>query len=149
MGKITVTRSSGFTLIELLVVVAIIGILAAVGVVAYSGYVDAAKKKSAENIMQQIALAQTEYYSDYSVYYFSNCLATQDTSRLIEKNLLGGDGIKPSIITKDIGFNMCTEKNGASFNVIASDGEAPFSRIPECKITLNGNDLGITRGSDC
>ena len=62
-------KYKGFTIIEILVVVAIIGALAAVGVVAYSGYTEGAKIKSARNVMMTVGLAQTEEYSIYGDFY--------------------------------------------------------------------------------
>ena len=55
-------RQKGFTLIELLVVVAIIGILASVGVVAYNGYTTSAQRSAAaSNHNSVVKWIQNEY----------------------------------------------------------------------------------------
>ena len=68
----------GFTLIELLVVVAIIGALAAIGTLAYTGYVGGAKKSAATNAMQQIALQEQEYESINGSYFIQVSCSPSD-----------------------------------------------------------------------
>ena len=109
------SKSSGFTLIELLVVVAILGIIAAIGIASYSGYVTSAKIKSAKNVLMQAGLGQMEYFSDYNKYYTADSctmdnaettatgFASNTTSDKMNKLLLGGS----KNFNSELGFYGC------------------------------------------
>ena len=135
------TKSSGFSLIELLVVVAIIGILSATGVLTYSGYVKSTKRNSAENIIQQIALAQTEYYSNSGSYFITggagSCTATSTSSEEIEDNLFDGE----DTIADDIDFEFCVFGNTANYTVSAQETGS------SCIITVT--KYGTPQRTDC
>ena len=84
--------SSGFTLIELMVVIAIMGILAAVGIPAYSGYVADARDKAAQSTLQSIALMQKNYYQDNFCYVVSG--AGTDMGPQINQYLFGSSEVE-------------------------------------------------------
>ena len=126
-------KSSGFTLIELLVVVAVVGILAAVGITSYNGYILSTQKKSAENLMQQISLGQTEYYSSEGKYYTnaSSCTADSTTSSLIEEKLLGN----ADVINDNTPYYMCImEDSGGSDYLVKAE-----EKVGTCEIKMTSH----------
>ena len=154
-NSITTTKSSGFSLIELLVVVAILGVVAAIGTLSYSGYVSSTERKSAENLMRQVALGQTEYYSENGIYFSnSGCGATAATvahSKEIESGLLGGS---KSIIDSNknkanAGYLICVkDDNNSKYIVYAIEKDDDKSQAGDCKLSLDGNG-SLTRDPNC
>jgi type IV pilus assembly protein PilA len=61
-------RSQGFTLIEMMIVVVIVGILAALAVVGYRKLVQSSHLSEAQNIVQDIRVAQESYHSETQQY---------------------------------------------------------------------------------
>ena len=102
------TREAGFTLIELLVVVAIIGILGAIAIPAFSSRQGKAYDARVAQDARNVATAEEAYFDDNAAYYSGDCA------------LLPGVNLSP-------GVSCSAFSTGSSFSVVTHHPSAAKS----------------------
>lgn len=135
-------NNKGFTLIELLVVVAIIGILAAVGVVAYNGYTKSAKINASKSNQGAV--------TKYLAAEIQKCnMGTESTA--MSGNLTCSSRTEASIITaavtaladfKNTYTPVCGGVTNGSTAPTASDGTTTCAATGKGVTTIIGDDAG-------
>lgn len=128
---------AGFTLIELLIVVAIVGIMAGIGIPMYNGYITDSKETVAKNDIRSIALMEADYYSDNNQYYLIANSAS--STRSINTTLFG-----KTTLDVDGDYTYSIRNHASGFDAVAT----PKSNTQVIKYCLtNNNDM--RSGSGC
>ena len=126
-------KKNGFTLIELLVVVAIIGILAAVGVVAYNGYTKSAKiavvkvnhKRVVDYMRSEVMKCELGIveYGQYAMGGKLNCKAID--ASYVARKIISNSGVLRDKISNPYGCNAyCKTHSYAGKYHTITGGEA-------------------------
>jgi prepilin-type N-terminal cleavage/methylation domain-containing protein len=132
-------NQKGFTLIELLVVVAIVGILATVGTVMFTGFINDAKESTAKNSLRSISLLEADYRTEYNDYFGT---PTGDQTYYINQYLFGG---KKTLDEQGDYKYYITRYNSSSYKAYAIQKN---SNSGLSKICIDHNDK-ISLGNSC
>lgn len=103
-------RNRGFTLIELMVVIGILGVLAAIAIPAYNGYISTSRGGAAKANLEPLRLAEEDYWLDNGTYVAGNWIP--GGSQTLESGALGwrpdGDDNKFDYVVTVSGVNSAT-----------------------------------------
>lgn len=129
-------KNRGFTLIELMVVVIVIAILAAIAIPSYLNQTRKARRNSAEDALQQIALREERYRAECSTY----CDASTTPSGCGTCNwaALGGDpGSGNSYYSYAVTVAAATSVAPATYSIVATGKSTQLK------------DVDRSSGTDC
>lgn len=135
---VLISRSRGFTLIELLVVVALIAILAAIAMPAYSNYINRGKLRTAQADLVALSLNFENYYRGRLSYP----TAAMNQAKLVEDF----KGWRPASAAADFTFSSAAG-TGADYTLSAT--AVSGTALAGCMVSLKGDGNRSISGNGC
>ncbi len=132
--SITAKRSTGFTLIEIMIAMAVLGVIAAIAIPAYRGYLATSRETEGWNNLNTLAIAEEEFFLENSTYFVGTDTATLVTSS-------GGLWNPAETVETDRAFvyTVAAGTTGAATSSYSATATGKGDKVPVTTVLTKGN----------